>query len=87
MGDVIIVNGNQPHLVPLLNPVSTIVYCANGGDVETSIIDGRPVMSQRRLLTLDEASLLRKASEVAPIALQRAGLVHESGLPNKWEIV
>ncbi|MBM4313656.1 MAG: amidohydrolase, partial [Deltaproteobacteria bacterium] len=51
--DIILVNTNKPHLVPMYNPFSHLVYAASGADVVTSIIDGRVVMKDRRLLTID----------------------------------
>lgn len=57
--DVIVIDLNKPHLVPLYNPYSQVVYAAGGGDVETVIIEGRVVMGKRKLLTLDEEKLIR----------------------------
>jgi 5-methylthioadenosine/S-adenosylhomocysteine deaminase len=51
--DIILVNMNKPHLTPLYNPFSHLVYSASGADVVTSIIDGKIVMKDRRLLTID----------------------------------
>jgi 5-methylthioadenosine/S-adenosylhomocysteine deaminase len=51
--DIILVNMDKPHLTPLYNPFSHLVYAASGADVVTSIIDGKVVMKDRRLLTID----------------------------------
>ncbi len=51
--DIIVVDFDRPHLTPLFNPVSHLVYAARGSDVRHSIIHGRLVMEDRRLLTLD----------------------------------
>jgi 5-methylthioadenosine/S-adenosylhomocysteine deaminase len=51
--DIILVNMRKPHLTPLYNPFSQLVYAASGADVMTSIIGGRIVMRDRRLLTID----------------------------------
>jgi 5-methylthioadenosine/S-adenosylhomocysteine deaminase len=51
--DVIVMDMNKPHLIPMYNPYSHIVYSAEGGDVSHTIINGRIVMSDRRLLTMD----------------------------------
>ena len=51
--DIILVNMNKPHLTPLYNPFSHLVYAASGADVVTSVIDGKVVMKDRRLLTID----------------------------------
>ncbi len=51
--DIIVVDFNQPHLTPLYNPVSHLVYAARGADVRHSIIHGRLVMEDRNILTFD----------------------------------
>lgn len=51
--DIIVVDFDQPHLTPLYEPKSHLVYAARGADVRHSIIHGRLVMEDRRLLTLD----------------------------------
>lgn len=76
--DVILINAFQPHMLPMFDPVSQVVYCANGGDVETSIIDGRIVMLNRKLPMVDEDALLKRVAEDGARAMQRAGLVDES---------
>jgi 5-methylthioadenosine/S-adenosylhomocysteine deaminase len=61
--DIIIVDTNKPHLTPLYNPVSHLVYAARGNDVSHSIINGRLVMEERRLLTLDFSEIMKKVRE------------------------
>jgi 5-methylthioadenosine/S-adenosylhomocysteine deaminase len=61
--DVIILDLNKPHLQPVYNIVSHLVYSATGADVRDVIIDGKVIMENRRLLTLDEEEILRKAKE------------------------
>jgi 5-methylthioadenosine/S-adenosylhomocysteine deaminase len=51
--DIIVVDFDRPHLTPCYEPVSHLVYAARGSDVRHSIIHGRLVMEDRRLLTLD----------------------------------
>ena len=59
--DLIVVDTRQPHLTPLYNPVSHLVYAARGADVRHTVIDGRLVMRDRRLLTIDLETLLDEA--------------------------
>ncbi len=56
--DLIVLDMNQPHLTPLYNIPSHLVYAARGADVVHSIIDGKVIMENRKLLTLDEERLL-----------------------------
>jgi 5-methylthioadenosine/S-adenosylhomocysteine deaminase len=83
--DVIVVDADQPHMVPMFNPVSTVVYCANGGDVQTSIIDGRVVMRDRELLMVDEGGLLARAREAASAAIGGAGILDEPHARTTWD--
>lgn len=61
LADVAIVNLRRPHLVPVHNIINSLVYCAKGSDVETTIIDGRVVMRERKLVTMDEEEILNMA--------------------------
>jgi 5-methylthioadenosine/S-adenosylhomocysteine deaminase len=61
--DVIILDLNRPHLQPIYNLPSQLVYSATGADVRDVIIDGKLVMENRKLLTLNEEEILRKAFE------------------------
>jgi 5-methylthioadenosine/S-adenosylhomocysteine deaminase len=49
--------------VPLYDLYAQIVYALKGGDVETVVIGRRPVMRDRRVLTLDEATIIARARE------------------------
>ena len=51
--DLILLDLDRPHLTPLYNPCSHLVYAASGADVDTVFIAGRLVMRRRKLLTLD----------------------------------
>lgn len=68
--DIIIVDMEKPHIAPVHDPVASLVYCANGSDVETVIIDGKIVMKNREVLTINEREVLKKANEV-DIEIQR----------------
>lgn len=62
--DIIMLDMNQPHLTPLHNPVSQLVYAAKGSDVLHSVINGRVVMRNRQLTTLDEAAVLAEMGKI-----------------------
>jgi 5-methylthioadenosine/S-adenosylhomocysteine deaminase len=72
--DIIILDLNRPHLQPVYNVVSQLVYSANGSDVRDVIIDGKLVMENRRLLTLDEKEILATMDEIRKRILQRVSL-------------
>lgn len=62
--DMIVLNMNQPHLTPLYNIPSHLVYAARGADVLHSVINGRVVMENRTLQTLDEERILAQMREI-----------------------
>jgi 5-methylthioadenosine/S-adenosylhomocysteine deaminase len=63
--DLILLDLDQLHLVPLYNPYSHLAYAALGSDVETTIIDGQVVMRNRELLTIDETEVVARVREIA----------------------
>jgi 5-methylthioadenosine/S-adenosylhomocysteine deaminase len=72
--DVIVVDLNRPHSSPRRDVVSALVYSAQPSDVTTTIIDGRIVMREGKLLTLDEAIVIDEANREASALAARAGL-------------
>ncbi len=63
--DLIVIDTNKPHLTPMYHPESHLVYAAQGGDVAASVINGRVVMENRTLLTLDVDRVMADARTVA----------------------
>jgi 5-methylthioadenosine/S-adenosylhomocysteine deaminase len=61
--DLIIVDTNAPHTVPMYNVYSDLVYAQKAADVRTVVINGKIVMEDRRLFTLDEPVIIEKARE------------------------
>jgi 5-methylthioadenosine/S-adenosylhomocysteine deaminase len=59
--DVIVLDTDKPHLTPMYNPFSHLVYAARGSDVCHTIINGRVVMEDRRLTTLDLEKVMDRA--------------------------
>jgi 5-methylthioadenosine/S-adenosylhomocysteine deaminase len=63
--DVIIVSMNAARQTPMYDPLSHLVYVTNGDDVQTTIVNGKVLMRDRRVLTLDRAAALRDAKKWA----------------------
>jgi 5-methylthioadenosine/S-adenosylhomocysteine deaminase len=63
--DLIIVGMARARQTPLFDPVSQVVYASRGDDVETTIVNGRILMRDRKVLTLDEATVLAEARAAA----------------------
>src|SRR5262245_53752336 len=59
--DLQLVNLSRLHTTPIPDPISTIVYAAEASDVDTVIIDGRIVMRDGELLTLNEQDVIAEA--------------------------
>ena len=56
--DIIIVDTHSPHMTPMYNPYSQLVYSATGGDVRDVIINGNIVYKDRRFTNLDSAEIM-----------------------------
>ena len=65
LADLIVVDFRKPHLTPVYNPVSHLVYAAGAADVRHSVIGGRLVMKDRMLLTLDLEEIFGHVREFA----------------------
>jgi 5-methylthioadenosine/S-adenosylhomocysteine deaminase len=62
--DIIVVNMGGPHLCPDYDPVSALVYAANGADVTHVVVNGKPLYLEGRFLTLDAEKIMAKGREI-----------------------
>ncbi|MDT7844464.1 amidohydrolase [Streptomyces justiciae] len=56
--DLVVLDLNAPHLRPLHDPWSTLAYAAHSADVRDTVVDGRVLMRDRVLTTLDEPAVI-----------------------------
>jgi 5-methylthioadenosine/S-adenosylhomocysteine deaminase len=63
--DIILIDLKKPHLTPLYNEYSLLVYTVKGDDVKTVLIDGRIVMEDRKLLTIDEQDVMERVRRIS----------------------
>jgi len=63
--DIIVIDTDKPHLTPMYNPFSHLVYTVSGHDVRHTIINGSVVMENKSLCTLDIIEVMAKAEEEA----------------------
>ncbi|HSO73854.1 MAG TPA: amidohydrolase [Blastocatellia bacterium] len=63
LADLIIVNATAAHQTPAYDVYSKLAYSTKASDVETVIINGRVIMRNRRVLTVDEGPVRAKAIE------------------------
>jgi 5-methylthioadenosine/S-adenosylhomocysteine deaminase len=61
--DLIAVRLDRPNGAPLYDPISQMVYALKAEDVRDVMVNGRPVVRDAKILTLDEAQILAKAAE------------------------
>ena len=59
--DLIVVNASNARHMPMYDPISHLVYVTNGSDVQMTIVNGRVLMRDRKVLTLDERAVLSDA--------------------------
>ncbi|MEM4188080.1 MAG: amidohydrolase family protein [Candidatus Hadarchaeum sp.] len=71
--DLITVNLKKPHLSPIHDVISHLVYSAGGGDVDTVIVDGRILMEKGEVVTLDEEKVLELAQRTSDDLVSRLG--------------
>ena len=63
--DLVVLDLNAPHLRPLHDPWSTLAYAAHSADVRDTVVDGRVLMRNRTLATLDEEAVLAELEALA----------------------
>ena len=56
--DMILVNIDQPHIHPTHNLLNTLIESANSNDITDCIVDGKIIMKNREVLTLDEEKII-----------------------------
>jgi len=69
--DLIAVTFRRPHMTPIYDPFSHIVYAARSLDVKHVVVNGRIVVRDHELLTVDVDEVIRKASKVRDELLSR----------------
>jgi len=65
LADLIVVSMQSARQTPMYNPISHLVYVTRGDDVRTTIVNGRILMRDRRVLTLDAPAVLAQARSMA----------------------
>lgn len=63
--DLIMIDLKKPHLTPLHDPISHLVYAVRGTDVCTTIVNGKPLMLEKEFLTIEREKTLERAQKNA----------------------
>ena len=81
--DIILFDRQRPEWVPMWDPVSTLVWSADGKSVDTVIVDGQMVLEGGQFTALDEREMLAQAAAQARACNDRIGLPFKS----RWPVV
>jgi 5-methylthioadenosine/S-adenosylhomocysteine deaminase len=71
--DIIIIDVKQPHLVPMYNVYSHLVYAVSGHDVVTTMVNGQVLMEDRVLRTLVVDRVMEEVNRIAENIVLKAG--------------
>jgi 5-methylthioadenosine/S-adenosylhomocysteine deaminase len=71
--DLIVVSMSGARQTPMYDPISHLVYVARGDDVTATVVNGRILMRDGRVLSLDEAAVLKESNEMAVRVRQAVG--------------
>lgn len=71
--DIIIIDMDKPHFYPRFDVVSSLVYAAQASDVCTVICDGRILMRDYKLMTIDEKKVCMQADDAAKRLILKEG--------------
>jgi 5-methylthioadenosine/S-adenosylhomocysteine deaminase len=70
--DIVLVDLSGPHTQPVHDLAATLVHSARAADVRTTIVDGRVLMRDRELLTIDVPEVVRELRERLPALVDRS---------------
>jgi 5-methylthioadenosine/S-adenosylhomocysteine deaminase len=77
--DLILVDLSGPRLQPIHDLASTLVYSAHSDDIDTTIVEGKVLMRDRKLLTVDVAAVV---AELAPRLARLTDRSHGNRIQN-----
>lgn len=69
--DIILIDMNKPHLYPLHNIISLLAYSVQGSDVDTVIVDGKILMENREMKTVDVEKVMYNTEKIAQDLINR----------------
>ncbi|MDX8335339.1 amidohydrolase [Candidatus Cetobacterium colombiensis] len=81
--DLIILNPNTIHSLPLHDPIANIVYTMSSENVESTMCNGQWLMKNREILFLNEKELMENLKQKSKEIKEKAGIV----LPNRFPVI
>jgi len=70
-GDIVLIDIEKPSMVPIYDMFAGIVYSGSGRDIKTVIVDGKVIMENYHVITMDEEKILRDAEKAVVDILNR----------------
>lgn len=88
LADIIVLDVQQPHLAPFgIMPVQRLVYHATGADVCHTIVGGKVVMENRKLLTVSQQKVIADAAAAFDTMCRRSGVLEYAvNNPKLWQV-
>jgi 5-methylthioadenosine/S-adenosylhomocysteine deaminase len=83
LADLVVINFEGLHTSPSYSLLDNLVYCCTGRDVDSVIVDGRVVVRDGKLTTVDETQLVERVAKTGR-ALMRRALEKEADLAWLW---
>ncbi len=72
--DLILVDMRKPHLTPCFDVASHLVYSAKGSDVRTTIVNGKILMDDYKVLALDEQKVMEETQKAVEELVSRVNI-------------
>ncbi|PSU22701.1 amidohydrolase [Photobacterium phosphoreum] len=70
LADIIVIDTKAPNMIPVYNPYSALVYSAYATNVKHSVVDGKLLMEDRNILTINEKTVRDEALKFADVVRQ-----------------
>jgi cytosine/adenosine deaminase-related metal-dependent hydrolase len=80
--DFIAIKVQNLHQLPIYDPVSSVVHATNARDVNHVVVDGKVLLKNGCLTTLDEGEVIREGLKAGKSVLERSGLANQ--VHSRW---
>lgn len=82
--DFVAIDARGIHTQPWFNPVSAVVYTTTGRDVDVVVVNGKVVVKNGELMTMDEEEIVQEAQRRSKEVVERAGL--DKKVQGRWPV-
>ena len=81
--DLIVIDPHGPSMMPVNDRIAALVTAMHSSNIESTMCNGKWLMKERKILTLDEEAILKEAQERSEAIYKRAGIV----LPDRFPVI